>query len=675
MPYICLSRADIPDGTLQVLDLWPNTSQRNNSIDPPGQTRYVNRVQSDAVALRANRSFASAPRGLAAYLADRVEPGGTQVAVGTVQMVGPTIAGPDTVTIGGTVFTAVENTAVGTILCHDPTAAVGRLTVGLSPLTCYEATSTGTITILGGCAAGDIVTIAGVPFTAVNGAPVLANQEFQDVAGSGSDILTAGSLVASINEATPLTGGAALLTAALDALVVAATAGTLTGANGGTAVVTLTPSVMGVWGDATLVENSAGVRITLSGAAMAHVAPNPAAVPSQFGSAAYYEGTAIDVSIPVATSVVAAINDAANQVLILAAYAGPPPAALDGTVTAANGGGTLAVVSLLASLPGFSGRLDVTTTEAGQLVLSAATLVQTAANPALFQFDTLINSTAGTDITSAASLAAALNNANSDAAFVANGFSTVTAANGGTDTATLTADTAGSTGPRTITDTAGARILGVSMAKAYVTWTAAHLNAAAVNIIARVDAGTALALANINTAINAVAGVSGTGVTGGTSTGTVRDILSILSGREYTVPVNTNKDVSGINWSAVAAGAFTTPNTVFDSGMQDGEWRPAGRFMKFPNTGPVASQTNNVTGGDVVNNEVGGIRYNPAGGEVEQSVRAGELAALQLGTITLFPDSDLSPFYATTYQPGPVTAQVANARLVTVYNDDGTLTV
>jgi hypothetical protein len=44
MPYILMVRSDIPDGTFFVGDLTPNTSQRNGSIDPPGQTLYVNRV-------------------------------------------------------------------------------------------------------------------------------------------------------------------------------------------------------------------------------------------------------------------------------------------------------------------------------------------------------------------------------------------------------------------------------------------------------------------------------------------------------------------------------------------------------------------------------------------------------------------------------------------------------
>jgi hypothetical protein len=41
MPYICLCRSDIPESTLQVLDLVPNTSLRDRIYDPPGQTKYV----------------------------------------------------------------------------------------------------------------------------------------------------------------------------------------------------------------------------------------------------------------------------------------------------------------------------------------------------------------------------------------------------------------------------------------------------------------------------------------------------------------------------------------------------------------------------------------------------------------------------------------------------------
>lgn len=71
MPFICLRRSDIPAGTLQVLDLWPNTSQRNQAIDPAGQTKYVNRYQNDTLAL-VGTATAAEYKGLAAYFVDHV---------------------------------------------------------------------------------------------------------------------------------------------------------------------------------------------------------------------------------------------------------------------------------------------------------------------------------------------------------------------------------------------------------------------------------------------------------------------------------------------------------------------------------------------------------------------------------------------------------------------------
>ena len=77
MPYIIMSRTDIPDGVLQVLDLWPNTSLRVPSIEPPGQTRYVGYgVVNEAVDVAANVTVA-AYNGLAAYLIDHVADGVT----------------------------------------------------------------------------------------------------------------------------------------------------------------------------------------------------------------------------------------------------------------------------------------------------------------------------------------------------------------------------------------------------------------------------------------------------------------------------------------------------------------------------------------------------------------------------------------------------------------------
>ena len=39
--YIIPRRTDLDNMNLQVTDLWPNTSQRNSSIDPPGQSCYI----------------------------------------------------------------------------------------------------------------------------------------------------------------------------------------------------------------------------------------------------------------------------------------------------------------------------------------------------------------------------------------------------------------------------------------------------------------------------------------------------------------------------------------------------------------------------------------------------------------------------------------------------------
>lgn len=81
MPYIAMRRTDIPNGVLQVLDLVPNTSLRNQIYDPIGQTKYINRFSTDTLAaLSANRTVAEYS-GLAAYLIDHVEDNVANVAI------------------------------------------------------------------------------------------------------------------------------------------------------------------------------------------------------------------------------------------------------------------------------------------------------------------------------------------------------------------------------------------------------------------------------------------------------------------------------------------------------------------------------------------------------------------------------------------------------------------
>lgn len=78
--YIFLTRSDIPEGVLQITDLLPNTSLKNNAYDPTGQTGYVSfRVQNDTVVTSGAGPIVTVGtlNGLAAYLIDNIENTGT----------------------------------------------------------------------------------------------------------------------------------------------------------------------------------------------------------------------------------------------------------------------------------------------------------------------------------------------------------------------------------------------------------------------------------------------------------------------------------------------------------------------------------------------------------------------------------------------------------------------
>lgn len=80
MPFICLRRSDIPNRTLQIVDLWPNVSQRNQVIDPVGQGPvYLRQPQNEpasVVATAQGVETTRAFRGLQAYIHDRVATAG-----------------------------------------------------------------------------------------------------------------------------------------------------------------------------------------------------------------------------------------------------------------------------------------------------------------------------------------------------------------------------------------------------------------------------------------------------------------------------------------------------------------------------------------------------------------------------------------------------------------------
>lgn len=76
MPYIIMRRSDIPNGVLQVDDLKPNDSQRNYTLDPPGQSGYVRNIPDSSTVITTGSGPILIVRdacGLSAYLIDNVE--------------------------------------------------------------------------------------------------------------------------------------------------------------------------------------------------------------------------------------------------------------------------------------------------------------------------------------------------------------------------------------------------------------------------------------------------------------------------------------------------------------------------------------------------------------------------------------------------------------------------
>ena len=183
-------------------------------------------------------------------------------------------------------------------------------------------------------------------------------------------------------------------------------------------------------------------------------------------------------------------------------------------------------------------------------------------------------------------------------------------------------------------------------------WSVADLATGAAALLAEVDAGNPLTTVAVTAALTAALGAAvGFGV-GGT-TAVLTELLSILAGRGYVLPAGFIKLVGGA-WDAVQRGAFTTNVLHFGTTWQDGEIRPA------------------AIGGDPVAVETKPIRHTYDSTHFQVSLGQGHLATFQAG-VTLFPDSDLVGHYPWLMQGANQHPQVNNARVVTVYNDDGTL--
>ena len=183
-------------------------------------------------------------------------------------------------------------------------------------------------------------------------------------------------------------------------------------------------------------------------------------------------------------------------------------------------------------------------------------------------------------------------------------------------------------------------------------WVASDLILAADDLLARVDAGSVMTVAAINASLTAALGAAVTFTTGG-STAVLTELLSVLAGRGYVLPAGSVK-LEGGAWAAGQAGAFTTNVVHFGTTWDSGEIRPA------------------AVGGDTVAVETKPIRHTYDSTAFQISLGAGHLASFQAG-VTLYPDSDLVTHYPWLMQGTNQFPEATGARVLTVYNDDGTL--
>jgi len=134
MPYICLARNDVPNGSVQVLDLKPNTSQPQPRL-APGQTKYVNRtILGDALSVTGTAAFSpsaagylsnstntvttlEAISGLTAYILDAVQPCNAAASTARIRIVAD-LANLDTI-----VFTTDAGSYTLTAVAPGPAGA------------------------------------------------------------------------------------------------------------------------------------------------------------------------------------------------------------------------------------------------------------------------------------------------------------------------------------------------------------------------------------------------------------------------------------------------------------------------------------------------------------------------------------------------------------------------
>jgi hypothetical protein len=187
-------------------------------------------------------------------------------------------------------------------------------------------------------------------------------------------------------------------------------------------------------------------------------------------------------------------------------------------------------------------------------------------------------------------------------------------------------------------------------------WYVPSQEAAANAILARVDAGLPLTAAALNTLLDTAIGADFDGLAGvpSLSNGVVSELLDVLSGRGYQVATSERVMWSVWQKNPTQVGSFTTPVTVFGNSWIDGEIKPS------------------VIGGDTVQRENKGVRHTVDSTAFQVSLLNGMLNRLT-GPMVLWPSSDQNPQFDWIMQHGDRYTQTQVQRLVTVYDDDGTV--
>jgi len=235
MPHIIVKRIDIPEGVLQVLDLKPNTSQRNLIYSPPPQSKYLTQVQRNQVALTVAggvTSIGPETTGIEAWFGTNVGNGTPIQATGTIT-VGAPLAG-DTITIGGVLLTGVgvprtpgaddfDVTGGGAAVATDIAAAIN------DALNSFAGTVTAT-------ALGAVVTLTAVPIGLLGNAVTLVTDNPIELVLSGA-LLTGGSDESALTSAQMTANATAVLALiGYGSLTTAPGAVTLAAVNGALAV-------------------------------------------------------------------------------------------------------------------------------------------------------------------------------------------------------------------------------------------------------------------------------------------------------------------------------------------------------------------------------------------------------------------------------------------------------